>query len=128
MIQYTISASNCFLSIVDETNGTFQEFKLCNVRVKYDTKIFTIKDADTIFTIASGNLSTINTGAFTTFDGLYNFIESARIACGGGGGGGPNTYIGLTDATTVSLHTINTPLSEKLGQIEDDIIALAVVL
>ena len=51
--------------------------------------------------------------------GLAAAIEQIALVCiangGGGGGGGSSTYLGLTDAVTVDLPTINTPLATALA-------------
>ena len=88
MIDYTISAINCYLKVDDTTNKIVNDYALSSIRIKYTSNTFEVTDTIKTFSIAIANLPKINAGAFATFNDLYNFIESARSVCGGGGGGG----------------------------------------
>lgn len=62
--------------------------------------------------LSKSSASEINFGTNLTVTSTPNGV---RVDATGGGGGGSSTYTGLTDAATVDLPTINTPLQSALA-------------
>lgn len=81
MINYTISIQDCYLKVLDTTNNKFQDLKLSNIRIEYDSSTFLAADGSKEFKIAVANLSRVNSGAFATFTDLWSFINTGRSAC-----------------------------------------------
>lgn len=81
MIDYTISIQDCYFKVLDITNNKFQDLKLSNIRMEFDSSTFLAYDNDKQFKIAAANLSRVNSGAFATFTDLWSYINAGRSAC-----------------------------------------------
>ena len=98
---YTINATSCYLNITDNNVDTFYSYRLSELISYYDDSNFTITDDVRHIQIPIAEVSTINSGAFTTFADLQTFIRNAQIVCdasSGGGGGGGTTGLGYYGA------------------------------
>lgn len=78
---YTIDATSCYLNVKDNNSDTFYSFRLGELTSYYDDSNFTITDDVRHIQIPIAEVSTINTGAFTTFADLQTFIRNAQIVC-----------------------------------------------
>ena len=110
---YTIDATSCYLNVKDNNSDTFYSFRLGELTSYYDDSNFTITDDVRHIQIPIAEVSTINSGAFTTFADLQTFIRNAQIVCDASGGGGGGGVWGAITGTLSAQTDLQTALNNK---------------
>lgn len=100
---YNLNFDGCIFTISDNDSNLIKQYDLANIELFFDDQYFTIKDIDTEWHLHLSELVDVDSGAYATFQDMYDVIHTQREACrcdctGGGGGGGGTTGLGYYGA------------------------------
>lgn len=100
---YSLNFDGCIFTISDNDNNLIKQYDLANIELFFDDQFFTIKDIDTDWKLHLSELADVDSGAYSTFQDMYDVIHLQRETCrcdctSGGGGGGGTTGLGYYGA------------------------------
>lgn len=100
---YSLDFTSCIFTIADFEGNIIKQFDLPTIEIFFDDQYFTAKDTDTEFKLHISELSDVDSGAYATFQDLWDAINAQKLACVSSGGG--------SETTTTMGALINSALS-----------------